>query len=159
MLRVGGIIDTSEDPTDTVDGKNPSNHLGCIKPCKWDKLPTSTGAGHRSESESHFPRVSRTGSRCGMTLAANFSRFFDKFWWYPNKSMDVIADFPYDLGWFLELWSLLRLVCWLVWWFSCCPNLPTSSFHNSGSDFGISDVRDIGNSGHVKLQRKLRCGS
>ena len=25
---------------DTVDGKNPANHLGCMKPCKsWDKLP------------------------------------------------------------------------------------------------------------------------
>ena len=21
----------------------PNNHLGCMKPCKWDKLPTSTG--------------------------------------------------------------------------------------------------------------------
>ena len=30
----------------TVDGRNPANHLGCLKPCKqWDKLPTSTGAG------------------------------------------------------------------------------------------------------------------
>jgi len=31
----------------TVDGsKIPSNHLGCVKPCKeCDKLPTSTGAG------------------------------------------------------------------------------------------------------------------
>jgi len=30
----------------TVDGRNPANHLGCIKPGKyWDKLPSSTGAG------------------------------------------------------------------------------------------------------------------
>jgi len=30
--------------TPTVDGRNPANHLGCIKPCKeWEKLPTSTG--------------------------------------------------------------------------------------------------------------------
>ena len=29
---------------DTVDGRNPANHLGCIKACKsWDNLPTSTG--------------------------------------------------------------------------------------------------------------------
>ena len=29
---------------DTVDGRNPANHLGCRKPCiQWDKLPTSTG--------------------------------------------------------------------------------------------------------------------
>ena len=29
---------------DTVDGRNPGNHPGCIKPCKqWDKLPSSTG--------------------------------------------------------------------------------------------------------------------
>ena len=28
----------------TVDGRNPANHLGSIKPCKrWDKLPISTG--------------------------------------------------------------------------------------------------------------------
>ena len=27
---------------DTVDGKHPANHLGCIKPCKqWDKLPVN----------------------------------------------------------------------------------------------------------------------
>ena len=26
--------------SDTVDGRNPANHLGCRKPCKkWDKLP------------------------------------------------------------------------------------------------------------------------
>ena len=31
---------------DTVDGRNPVNHLGCLKPWKsWDKLPNSTGAG------------------------------------------------------------------------------------------------------------------
>ena len=30
----------------TVDGRNPANHLGSIRPCRqWDKLPTSTGAG------------------------------------------------------------------------------------------------------------------
>ena len=29
----------------TVDRWNPANHGGYLKPCKWDKLPTSTGAG------------------------------------------------------------------------------------------------------------------
>jgi len=29
-----------------VDGRNPANHLGFKKPCKyWGKLPSSTGAG------------------------------------------------------------------------------------------------------------------
>ena len=29
----------------TVDGRNPANHLGCTKPCKWwDKPPTFTGS-------------------------------------------------------------------------------------------------------------------
>lgn len=111
-----------------------------------------------------FSKVSRTGSRCGMTFAANFSRFFlDKSWWYPNKSMDVdvVADFPYDSGWSLKLWSLLRLVGWLVEGdFLCCPpQHPTSSFHTFGSDFGYPDIWEIGSSGHVKLQRNLRCGS
>ena len=33
----------------TVDGRNPANHLGCLKPCKqWDKLPTSTGVSRIS---------------------------------------------------------------------------------------------------------------
>ena len=28
----------------SVDGRNPLQHLGCMKPCQqWDKLPTSTG--------------------------------------------------------------------------------------------------------------------
>ena len=50
----------------TVDGRNPANHLGCIKPCKYsDKLPSSTGAGFvpptvftsqmRSESREYLP--------------------------------------------------------------------------------------------------------
>ena len=39
---------------DTVDGRNQSNHLGCIKPCKyWDKLPYSTGAGIK-QNPFHF---------------------------------------------------------------------------------------------------------
>lgn len=51
--------------------------------------------------------------------------------------MDVVADFPYDLGWFLKLWSLLRLVGWLRVIFVLPPQHPTSSFHNFGSDFGF----------------------
>ena len=29
----------SRELEDTLDGRNPANHLGCTKPCKWDNLP------------------------------------------------------------------------------------------------------------------------
>ena len=37
----------------TVDGRNPANHLGCVKPCQWwDKLPVNWVDGCRISSNS-----------------------------------------------------------------------------------------------------------
>ena len=43
----GSIPSPWKRPDGTVDGSEiPNNHLGCMKPCKWDKLPFPlTGAG------------------------------------------------------------------------------------------------------------------
>ncbi len=44
LLGPGLLVDA------TVDGRNPANHLGCKKPCKyWDELPTSTVAATQAD--------------------------------------------------------------------------------------------------------------
>ena len=41
----------------TVDGRNPANHLGCIKPCKYrDKLPINWLAGFLPSTVSGLQR-------------------------------------------------------------------------------------------------------
>ena len=38
--RIRKSPNLTTNPSYTVDGRNPANHLGCIKPCNyWDKLP------------------------------------------------------------------------------------------------------------------------
>ena len=50
-LFLSGVRQGELTSHNTVDGGNPVDHLGCIKPCEeWDKLPTSTGEFNRISS-------------------------------------------------------------------------------------------------------------
>jgi len=78
----------------TVDGRNPA----CTKPCKWDKLPTSTGAGFLSiNSSEESPDVSPCFNLAWMACQKASSSKMKAYLWdasIEGPTFKIIKDPP-----------------------------------------------------------------